>query len=263
MKLSLIITTCNWPAALDLALRSAADQTRRPDQVIVADDGSADDTRQLLAAFARTAPFPVRHCWQENLGFRAARIRNQAVARANGDYLILMDGDIVLEKHCLQDHEDCARPGFFVQGSRALLGPARTRQLLTDRDLKISLFDADIDNRKNLLRWPLLSCLLAGPVGHLRSIRTCNFGVWRADAIAVNGFNEDFQGWGREDSEFAARLRNFGIKRRNLRFRGLAAHLHHGQSPRLELAKNDALLATTIQEGRTWCDNGLANHLTP
>jgi hypothetical protein len=172
-----------------------------------------------------------------------------------------MDGDIILEKHCLQDHEHCARSAFFVQGSRALLGPARTRQLLADRKLNISLFDADIDNRKNLLRLPLLSSLMACPVAHLRSIKTCNFAFWRTDAIAVNGFNEDFQGWGREDSEFAARLRNFGIRRRNLRFRGLACHLHHAQATRHDLAKNDALLATTIREGRIWCDNGLSNHL--
>ncbi len=261
MKLSLIITTCNWPEALDLALRSIIAQTRQPDEIIVADDGSTDDTRLLIATFARTAPFPVHHCWQQNQGFRAARIRNQAIARAKGDYIVLMDGDIILEKNCLHDHAVCARPGFFVQGSRALLGSARTRQLLTDQNLHISLFDADIDNRKNLLRWPLLSCVLTRPVGHLRSIKTCNFAFWRKDALAINGFNENFQGWGREDSEFAARLRNFGIRRRNLRFRGLAAHLHHAQAPRHDLNKNDALLATTIKEGRTWCDNGLSNHL--
>lgn len=262
MKLSLIVTTYNWPEALDLALLSAARQSRRPDEVIVADDGSTDDTRQLVATFARTAPFPVHHCWQVNQGFRAARSRNQAIARARGDYLMLMDGDIILEHHCLQDHEDCARQGFYVQGSRALLGPTRTRQLLADRDPAISLFASDIANRKNLVRWPLLSRLLTRPVSHLRAIKTCNFAFWRADALAVNGFNEDFQGWGREDSEFAARLRNFGIRRRNLRFRGLAAHLHHEQAPRHTLAQNDALLATTIREGRTWCDHGLSNHLT-
>src|SRR5687767_9054063 len=104
MKTSLIITTYNWKEALDLTLRSVARQVEMPDEVLVADDGSRPDTGELIRAWAQRLPVPVRHIWQEDLGFRLARSRNRAIAAATGEYIVIVDGDMALHSHFIADH---------------------------------------------------------------------------------------------------------------------------------------------------------------
>jgi glycosyltransferase involved in cell wall biosynthesis len=256
MRISLIITTYNWRKALEVVLVSALRQTRLPDEIIVADDGSADGTGEMVRNLARQAAVPIHHSWQADRGFRAAMSRNRAIAASTGDYLVMVDGDMVLEPHFIADHLAFARPGFFVQGSRVLLGEKTSRRLLAGETPSLHPLTPGIGNRKNALRLPWLARLLARRRDGLAGIRTCNFALFRDDALAVNGFDEDFEGWGREDSEFAARLLNKGMGRRNLRFAAVAWHIHHPVQSRASLPANDLLLARTIKEKRTWCTNG-------
>ncbi|OGQ98795.1 MAG: hypothetical protein A2505_06585 [Deltaproteobacteria bacterium RIFOXYD12_FULL_55_16] len=257
MRVSLIITTYNWQEALALVLASALRQTRLPDEIIVADDGSADGTSELVREVARQTPIPVHHCWQEDKGFRAARARNRAIAAATGEYVILIDGDIVPDRHFIEDHLLAARQGFFVQGGRVLLDQRRTRELLAGREVNLSFFARGLANRKNALRSRLLSLFFSCQAHGLSGIKTCNFAFFRADALAVNGFAEDFEGWGREDSDFAARLLNYGSRRWNLRFQAVAFHLYHPVQSRERLPANDTLLARTVTDNLVWCVNGI------
>lgn len=263
MKVSLIITTYNWREAIHLSLLSVFLQTRLPAEIIVADDGSRDGTGELIEKLSRHAPVPIIHSWQEDRGFRTSMSRNKAIARASGDYILLLDGDMILERHFIHDHLLAAAPGSFIQGSRVILNERKSQQILADGDITLSVFSRGIENRKNCLRSQLLSRLFSTVHGALEGIRTCNFSFWRADALAVNGFNEEFQGWGREDSEFACRLSNYGIVRKNLRFRASAYHLHHPICNRDALPRNTALLAETVREARRWCANGIDKYLTP
>lgn len=260
MRLSLIITTYNRKEALAPVLASALNQTRRPDEILVADDGSSDGTADLVRELAGRTPVPLRHLWQENQGFRAARCRNLAIAASQGDYLVLVDGDMFLDRRFIADHLAFARPGSFVQGSRVILDEQTTARCLAGEIPRFRPWSSGLGNRKNAIRLPWLARLLLGRTSGLAGIRTCNFGLWRADAMAVNGFDEDFVGWGREDSEFAARLLNSGVARRNLRFAAVAYHLHHPIQSRASLPANDQLLARTIQEKRIWCAHGLDGH---
>ena len=116
MLLSLIITTYNWKEALEVSLGSAFKQTILPCEIIVADDGSRSDTGEMVKRVAALSPVPVIHSWQEDKGFRLARSRNRAIAKARGEYIVLVDGDIILENHFIEDHLGFARPGFFIQG---------------------------------------------------------------------------------------------------------------------------------------------------
>src|SRR5579871_5870564 len=93
---SLIIATYNWKEALALVLATVRAQSVLPGEVLVADDGSRDDTRALVEREAATFPVPLRHCWQEDSGFRKSRILNEAFARAAGEYLIEIDGDMLV-----------------------------------------------------------------------------------------------------------------------------------------------------------------------
>lgn len=261
MRTSLIITTFNWKEALETSILSAFGQTRIPDEIIIADDGSDAATKAVIDRLAQHAPCPLLHSWQENKGFRLARSRNKAIAKATGEYLILIDGDIVLEQHFIADHLAAAKPGYFMQGSRVLLREALTNKTLQQKKLEVHFFTPGIENRKNCLRSNLLSQLCSCSSRRLPGIKTCNFAFWKQDALAVNGFNEEFQGWGREDSEFTARLLNNGIRRQNIRFHAIAYHLHHPIHSRKSLEFNDAILANTCNKKLTWCESGLLQHL--
>ncbi|MDY0221981.1 MAG: galactosyltransferase-related protein, partial [Desulfobacterium sp.] len=83
-------------------------------------------------------------------------------------------------------------------------------------------------------------------------------GFFREDLFAVNGFNQDFKGWGREDSELVARLYNYGLRRREHPFMAVCFHLWHLENDRENFMKNDALLNETILSGEYFCKNGLS-----
>ena len=261
MRPTLIITTFNWKEALELSVLSAFKQTTLPCEIIVADDGSDDDTRQMVDKLKKNSPVPVVHSTQRNKGFRLARSRNKALAISKGDYIILIDGDIVVEKHFIEDHVLAARENCFIQGSRVLLNAQATATAFERKKLRPCLTDPNLKNRKNCLRCSLLSKLCSRPVKYLTGVKTCNFAFWRKHAELVNGFNEDFIGWGREDSEFTARMLHNGIYRRNLKFKAVVFHLFHQINSREYLAANDKILAHTLDNHLKWCENGLSQHL--
>ena len=261
MDISLIITTYNWKEALGVSLASVLPQTLPPCEIIVADDGSRPDTGELVRRLAATAPVPVIHSWQEDLGFRLAMSRNRAIARARGAYIILIDGDIVVDRRFVEDHRDFARMGHFVQGTRVLLGPELTERVLTSGELRWPLLARGVENRKNCVRSLLLARLFSFRSRRLPGVKTCNFAFWREDALAINGFNEEFVGWGREDSEFTARLLNTGVRRQNLKFCALGYHLHHSMNERDRLVINDSILRRTIDEKLRRCERGVDQYL--
>ncbi|MFP5212022.1 MAG: glycosyltransferase family 2 protein [Acidobacteriota bacterium] len=263
MTVTLIITTYNRKDALELSLSSAIRQNTPPDEIIIADDGSRTDTAETIRRIASKTSIPVLHVHQKDKGFRVARIRNKALARASGTYIVMADGDMILHPDFVGDHKRAARPAFFSQGSRVLLMPDKTLHTLEAKQIDFSPFESGLRNRHNAVHFPLLSLVLPRGRKGLKGIRTCNFSFWKSDAMAVNGFNEDFEGWGREDSEFAARLMNSGISRQDLRFRAIAYHLYHPEASRDALSRNDSLLENTVRSGHTWCKNGINGHWSP
>lgn len=260
MRISLMISTYERPDALAAVLRSVERQSLRPHEVIIGDDGSGPETAEVVKA-AGDRGLPIIHAWLAHDGFRLARMRNHSAARATGEYLVITDDDVILHPEFLADHGRAARPGFFVQGSRALLGEEPSRVALERDAYWPGLFTPEVGNRKNLIRSRLLSRLFSKEVAGLRGIRTANFALWREDFVRVNGFNEEFVGWGREDSEFVTRLFNSGVRRRNIRFAALGCHLHHPPRSRDALHENDVKLAAAIDAKATRCESGLNLHL--
>ncbi|HTE40568.1 MAG TPA: glycosyltransferase family 2 protein [Steroidobacteraceae bacterium] len=261
MKISLIITTYNWKEALDLAFKSIARQTVLPDEIIVADDGSRPDTEELVAKWAQRLAMPVRHLWQEDIGFRASRARNRAIAAAIGDYIIAVDGDMVLNAHFVEDHRRMARRGFFVQGARLLTGPTAAKSMLDQERFELGFFEADIKRRRHTIRNLWLSALVfLRSHTNQKAIRSCNQAYWREDLLKVNGFDEQMIGWGREDNDLAERLYNIGVRRKNLKFAGLATHLHHKSRQPQGENPNDKYLSATIQNKSRRCELGIDQH---
>ncbi|MEO5560113.1 MAG: glycosyltransferase family 2 protein [Dokdonella sp.] len=261
MRISLIVSTYNWPRALELTLRGIARQSRPPDEVLIADDGSGAPTCALLATLARDFPVPLRHVWQDDDGYRLARIRNLAIAAARGDYVILLDGDTVPGRDFVADHERFARVGCFAQGSRVLTGQHAGARLLASGALDVRFFAADIERRRHTLRLLVLARLYARPHRKAPGVKGCNMAFWRDDLIALNGFNEAMVGWGREDNEIVARAYHLGLRRRDLRFAALGVHLWHATRKNLVDNPNDAILADSRARGLIRCERGLDQHL--
>ena len=260
MRHSLVLTTYNWPDALELVLASILQQTERPGEVLVADDGSEEATAAVVRAFMPrfiALDVPLHRVWHPDEGFRAAAIRNRALAMARGEYVLLVDGDCILHPDFVRSHVAFARPGQFVQGTRVLLGEARARRALAHGETRFGALEAGIGNRVNALALNWLSPFVPTPRNPLAGVRSCNMGFWLTDATRVNGFNERFEGWGREDSEFVARLVNAGVRRRKLKFGGIMYHLWHPERPRDALDANDALLAEVRHKGTVWAEQGM------
>lgn len=261
---ALVVTTYNRPDALALVLESALRQTVSPGEIFVADDGSGAETARLVQRFVpRFAALgvPLHHVWQPDDGFRAGAIRNRAIAAATRPYLLLIDGDCVLHPAFVASHLSFARPGTLVQGTRVLLDRGATERAIATGRTRFGPLTPGIRNRLNTLSLPWLSRLVPSERDPLRGVRSANMGLWRADALRVNGFDERFVGWGREDSEFVARLANAGVSRRKLKFGGIVYHLWHAEQPRDAVARNDALLAGIRASGARWCQHGLDQYL--
>jgi glycosyltransferase involved in cell wall biosynthesis len=261
VQISLLITTYNWPEALDLVLTSVIRQHRMPDEVLVADDGSGEATARVVGGWSDRMPVPIHHVWQEDKGFRAARSRNRAIAAARGDYVIMIDGDMILDASFVADHGAASQPGWFVQGLRVPLTAAATERMLRTSSTVFGPFTPGVRRRHMAARNAWLARAFSRDYVTMRRIKSCNMAFWRSDLIAVNGFEERMIGWGPEDKECAARLLNVGIRGRELRYTALAAHLHHvSRSPGSE-NPNDALLAATIAHRKTRSELGLDQHL--
>lgn len=241
---ALLISTYNWPEALRLVLESVKRQTRLPDETVVADDGSGEATRALIEEFRKSFPCPLIHVWQEDEGYRLAAIRNRAIATSRCDYIVQIDGDCILPPRFIEDHLAAARPGWFTCGSRTLLTESRTREILSGGNARLSPLSRGVRNRVNALRIPPLTLFLRERYrAHKPYIaKGCNMGFWKKDLLAVNGYNEDISGWGREDSELEVRLMKYGVRRQSLKFAGAQYHLFHKELDRSRDAKNIEIL---------------------
>jgi glycosyltransferase involved in cell wall biosynthesis len=262
MKLALVISTYNRPEVLQKVLRGVELQTRQPDEILIADDGSGEATRELVSEWIRTAPAPTRHLWHPDDGFRKTIILNQALAESTGDYLVFTDGDCVPHRRFTADHAALAERGYWVQGRRCFVeerwvedfDPANIR--LAAWTLTGRITGA---NKGWRLPWPV-----AFRDTKQRGIIGCNLACWRDDAAAINGFDEDYSGWGiGEDSDFGSRLYHLGRRRKFVYGRAIVFHLNHPSPPKDHVSGSHARLDQTLKTRKVRCQHGLNRHVSP
>ena len=264
MRTSLVVLTYNWPAALERVLAGIAAQSTLPDEVVVTDDGSREETRALVARVGHDFPCRIAHVWQEDTGFRAARARNRGIAASRGEYVILIDGDMIVHRDFVADHIALALPGHSLQGGRLNASPSETARLVAGGRPRFSPIMPGRFPPHRAIRAPWLARIKARSRSGGR-IFSCNMSAWREDLLRVNGFDERFEGYGGEDQELAKRMRHAGITRRQLKFAALAIHLFH--SSRAPDDPNDMslpanrMIAETLRTRATRCDLGIDAHL--
>lgn len=259
---SLIITTYNWHQALELVLESVKGQIVFPSEVIIADDGSNNSTTELIKRIKKDFPVPINHVWQEDNGFRKSIILNKAIAHGKGDYIIQIDGDIILHKNFIQDHISSAEKGTYLYGSRINIQERYLAKLFKNKIVKFSYLSKGIKKRNRNIYLPLLGNLLYKKQDNLsRKLRGCNLSYWKSDFIAVNGYNGDMVGWGREDSELIIRMINNGILGKRMKFKAIIYHIWHKESPKEKLNINDSIQDQALNEKKVWCNNGINKYL--
>lgn len=261
LDICLIISTYNRPDALARVLESVTTQTFVPARVIIADDGSTEDTKQVVESFKSRIP-GLLHVWHEDAGFRLAAIRNLALNHAGHEFVSMVDGDMVLHPDFLLSIARHAQKGWYYQGKRVLLNEAQSALVMQNKQHKIHFFSPGIANRFNTISWLSISTLISRKEKTIRGVKGCSMHFWLEDAIAVNGFNEAFVGWGREDSEFVCRLLNYGVKRKNIALGAVAWHLYHPEASRKTLPENDAILEKCIREKLRFTERGMKQLLT-
>ena len=242
MKVSLIISTYNRPDALRLCLLSAFRQSRLPDEIIVGDDGSTRETKETIESLRAMSPVKLIHVWHEDKGFRLAMMRNKCIAKASGDYIVEIDGDIIMHRSFIKDHARYARKGYYLRGGRANLSREFTERVCREGKLpQLGFFSRAYDaKRENALHIPLLGKILLTRYRRNRGfVLGCNMSFFKADAVAINGYDEFFEGWGGEDRDFARRLRMNGINKLHLKFVGNIFHLWHEDKYMYNKATND------------------------
>lgn len=256
MKTALLISTYNWPKALDKVLQSVQEQTVLPDEILIADDGSTRETLSLIEEWKLKSKAPIKHFWQEDDGFRKTIIMNKAIAGSDVDYIIQIDGDIILDAHFIQDHLSERQKNFFLKGSRALIGPTNTDVILNSERLDWSVIRSNLKNKINSTRFPLGANFFRKDQLKSRDVKGCNFSFWKEDFVKVNGFNNKIAGWGHEDIELAARLNNLGIKQRRVKLKAVCYHLHHELFARKDEESNFSVYEEVIRNKVIKCEDG-------
>jgi len=262
---ALIITTYNWPGALRVLLQSVVAQSRTPDEVVVADDGSGPETAQVTEEVLGPSGLCWCHVRHRDCGIRQARIKNLGVRHSASDYVLFVDHDVVLHPDFIADHLALAGEGTFLQGKRAFLPEAYTARVLRNGRFNTpspwtALCMAGMENRKNAFRFPGIGRMMARPKGFQVNLRGCNLSMFRKDFLLVDGYDEVFdQLWGREDSDICYRLFHSGLRIRNLWFSGLQFHLYHRVIKRRERDRLDEELMKVRMEKRTRAKQGFSS----
>jgi glycosyltransferase involved in cell wall biosynthesis len=253
-SLAVVISTYNQPDFLRLTLEGYRQQTDLNFSVYIADDGSAEETGHMIQRMQANFPVAIHHLCQKDDGFRKARIHNRVINNLSEKHTLLTDGDCIPLPGLIAAHRQYASESYFISGSRVLLGRPCTKRLCRQQsfDTKRSTgwwIKQRLCGNINRILPLLLTPALSEPSMQLEGIRGCHLSCPTQALLRINGFDESFEGWGREDSDLTARLLHAGVQRRNLR--GLPVlHLWHQEFSRQSLADNDAMLQACLNERR-------------
>lgn len=258
---SLVTPTYNWPEALELLLLSIKNQTVYPDEVIIADDGSRDETRALIERFQKDFPIPLVHIWHEDIKNRKPKIMNKAIAASKYDYIVEIDGDIIMNKNFVKDHLTFAEKGHYLYGSRVNIKEGILSEIFSKKILNFNIFSKGIKKRGRTIRIPFLMNFSKSVDKRSSKLRGCNMSFWKEDFIKINGFNESLVGWGIDDSEMIERLHNLGIKGKRLKFAGIAYHIYHKEQSKSHIEVNNIIEREAIEKKLTFIEKGINQYL--
>ena len=270
MFASVIFTTYNHPQWLEKTLWGFSTQSYRDFEIIVADDGSGEETRAIVERLKSIIDIPIQHIWQEDDGFQKCRIMNKAIVASRGEYLIFTDGDCIPHPDFVKNHVELAAENSLLSGGYFKL-PLDVSRAITKQDI----VNGNCTRPGWLLRHgvpftPKIAKLFSHPLmGAILDALTITRATWNGHSsstwkkyfIETNGFDERMQ-YGGQDREFGERLMNMGIKPRQVRYRCSCVHLDHGRGyARPEsIARNREIRKKTRRDRVTRTEFGIDSH---
>lgn len=260
-KCSLVTPTYNWPEALELLLLSVKNQTILPNEVIIADDGSKEDTSKLIKKFQENFPVPLIHIWHEDNGNQKPAIMNKAIAKAKYDYIVEIDGDIILHKNFIEDHLNFAKKRQYLFGSRVNIQKVILKEIFKNKTIHFNLFSKGIKKRMRTLRLPFFMNFEKEHLQISKKLRGCNMSFWKEDFITINGFNEALVGWGVDDSEMIQRLHNIGIVGKRLKHTGIVFHIYHKEQDKSHISINNTIEDEVREKKIKFIEKGINQYL--
>lgn len=255
MLISVIVSTYNRPDALNLVLQSLNQQSDTNFEIIVADDGSREETRVLVESFQTSHHQTLKHVWHEDTGFRLAAIRNLAVKHCAGDYLIFLDGDCIAQPDFIARHRSLSELKHMVTGSRVLMDKKLTTRLIAAKAWDFRVFKRYLLFKRlngSINKWLAFHFKFTNATIRYyrgfkwKGIKGCNFACWRSDFEIVNGYDESFEGWGHEDADMVFRLHQAGVNRKSGSFSTEVLHLYHPENNRSQADENKSRLLQRI-----------------
>lgn len=268
MKLSVIISTYNHPKWLQKVLWGFESQSFKSFEIVIADDGSGEDTREVIESFLKNSDLEIQHIWHEDNGYQKCQILNKAIVASKNEYLLFTDGDCIPRTDFIQHHKDHAEKGFFLSGGAIRL-PLSTSRLISEEDIKTGrafkkdwLISNGLEKRflKNLKLTESdgLGKFLNKVTPANSSWNGGNASGWKQDILAVNGMDERME-YGGQDRELGERLYNYGLKSKQLRYSAICLHLEHGRGYKSEesVNKNQAIRKETRMRKKTWTEFGI------
>lgn len=269
-RIGVIVTTYNCSVALAAVLEGYLAQTDSDFELVVADDGSTEETAEVVRQYQARAPFTIRHVWHEDQGFRAAAIRNRALAATHAEYIIFTDGDCIPPTNFVACQRALAEPGWFLAGNRLMLAADFTARVLREKlpihrwrftDWMRALWRGQIKRLLPLIHLPRMAPLRKLEPRRWEGAKTCNLSAFRSDLLNVNGLDESYTGWGLEDSDLVVRLIHAGVHHKSARFSAPLFHLWHRESDRSGLEENRKRLDAVIRSSCTRATLGVDQYL--
>ena len=260
-QITVVISTYNHHRPLELCLAGFRSQSVSPGEILIADDGSGAETRGLIAKLLPTLPVPARHIWHEDKGFRKNVILNRSLAAAKGNYLVLTDADCIPHSRFVEDHAALAEPGFWVQGRRCYLNDAASGALVPGQNVQGGrlFLTGKMSGAAKGFRLPFP--VIRRNSGQ-RGIIGCNMAMWKNDLLEINGWDEEYEGWGLgEDSDIGSRLYHLGRPRKFVYGRAILYHLHHPVLNRDHLSQSQIRLDETLRTKKVRCLRGVGQYL--
>lgn len=258
MFASVIFTTYNHPKWLQKTLWGFAAQSYRDFEIIVADDGSGDETREVIESTRKQTDIPIQHLWQEDDGFQKCRILNKAITASQGEYLIFTDGDCIPHVDFVKNHVELAEPETMLSGGYFKL-PIEVSRAITREDIESGnatspswLLSHGVPFTPRILKLnpnTTLGALLDKITVTRATWNGHSSSTWKKHIIETNGFDERMQ-YGGQDREFGERLVNMGIKTKQVRYRCSCVHLDHsrGYARPESIQKNRAIRKNTREQ---------------
>ncbi len=266
-KTGVILTTYNQPQWLQKVLWGFEMQTHKDFELIIADDGSAEETKEVIDEFSENSSLEIKHIWHPDKGFQKCTILNKAIISCKSDYLIFTDGDCIPRKDFVEAHLKRAREGRFLSGGYLKLSMEVSKTISREDIVEQRPFHAKW-LRKNgqpfshklikLVKNPYAAGLLNFITPTRPTWNGHNVSGWKKDILAVNGYNEDMT-YGGLDRELGERLMNYGLNGKQIRYFAVCLHLDHPRpyKTRESMDRNKAIRQKVRRKKITRISNGI------